>query len=204
MTRCQTEQNTRAPARIACAVCMAILLFITTGCVLRLPWGPNRPIGPGVTAYEPDSTRLYTDVPYDSLQRLLEEVTRSASIPRYRHPPTRPGQDTKPAVIDTTEAPDTLAIASPDTLTVSPTVSVDLPEERRRQLRRTALADLAAVNSMVAATEQRMLTEAEDEKLQTIRGLIEQAQAALNRKDIQAVANLAHKARLLGEELPPR
>ena len=79
-----------------------------------------------------------------------------------------------------------------------------LPEGKRRELRRTALADLAAVNSMVAATEELILTEAESEKLQTIRGLIELAQAALEREDIQAVANLAHKARLLGEELPPR
>jgi hypothetical protein len=182
---------------------MAILLVITAGCALRLPWGPSRPIGPRVTAQEPDSTSLYTDVPYDSLKRLLDEVTRKASLPRYRRPtpPSEPG--TKPEAADTLSAPDTLAVVSPDTLTTSPTVSVALPESRRRELRRTALSDLAAVNSMVAVTEQRILTEEENQKLQTIRGLIEQAQAALEREDIQAVANLAHKARLLGEELPP-
>lgn len=188
---------------MASAACMTILIIVTTGCALRLPWGPKRPIGPGVTVHEADSTSLYTDVPYDSLRRLLEEVTRRASIPRPRHRPVQSGQDPEPAAADTISVPDTLALAPPDPVTASPTVSVALPEARRRELRRTALADLAAVNSMVSATEQRILTEAEDQKLQTIRGLIEQAQAALERKDIQAVANLAHKARLLGEELPP-
>jgi hypothetical protein len=99
-------------------------------------------------------------------------------------------------------APDSLAASSADTLKASPTVSVALPEARRQELRRTALADLAAVHAMVAATEKLVLTEVENEKLQTIRGLIEQAQAPLVREENQPEANLAHKARQLGEELP--
>ena len=180
---------------------MALAFGLLAGCALYAPMGPHRPVGPRVTTYEPDTTGVYSDVPYDSLRKLLEQVTRDASA-RTARAPSGNRRAEAPKATETTIPSDTLADHSPDTLAVSP-VSVALPEAERRALVIASVADLQRVTAVVAAAEQRGLTEAQNEKLRTIRGLIEQAQEALLREDLRAAANLAHKARLLGEALPP-
>ncbi|MDM7914155.1 MAG: hypothetical protein ACE15D_09985 [Candidatus Eisenbacteria bacterium] len=68
--------------------------------------------------------------------------------------------------------------------------------------------DLRIAELSVTRSVDRVQTEEQKQKLRTVRGLIDQARKAFDHEDLQAAANLAHKARLLADELgsalPPR
>lgn len=202
------DRRHRTESRIAAAICMTMVFLVIVGCALRVPFGPRRPIGPPVTTYQGDSTAVVTDVPYDSLARLLEQITKDATADFESRPSRVPAVAEPETLI--IEGPDPLAAAEAESLAVAdsivtpviaPTVSVDLPEAQRQELKDAAVSEIAETNSLLIEVEERTTTEEEKEKLHTIRSLIEQAEAALEREDIQAAANLAHKAKLLAEEL---
>jgi hypothetical protein len=85
-----------------------------------------------------------------------------------------------------------------------PSISVALPEEQRDRLERIARAEIAMAESIIDRIAPRLTADKDREKLQTVRGLVEQTHAALDREDNQAAANLAHKAKLLATELLSR
>ncbi len=85
-----------------------------------------------------------------------------------------------------------------------PSVSIAMPEEQRARLERLTRAELGMADRITTEIAPRLKSDADLEKLQTVKGLIEQSHAALDRDDIQSAANLAHKAKLLATELLSR
>ncbi len=153
---------------------------------------PKR-IGPPIVFYETDTSMVEMAGPPDSIATDAREVPRGKATPISR-PPIQPPVD----VADSTQVE-----VSPDSLDKpAPSVSIDLSDKERRSLLRVARDDLAVAMARVESAARRSRTPGEGKELETVRGLIEQAQAALDREDLQAAANLAEKARILGEKLP--
>jgi hypothetical protein len=88
--------------------------------------------------------------------------------------------------------------------TPPPTISVAIPEPERLRLSGAYLLDAAAADSLRKELAPRLTTVQAKEKLQTAADLLAQARAAAEAENVEAAANLAHKARLLVEELIPR
>jgi hypothetical protein len=84
---------------------------------------------------------------------------------------------------------------------IAPAVSVDLPASARARLEAEARRNMAAADSLAADLGRHHLPAHDREKLDTAHGLVRQAREALRRGDLQAAANLAHKARLLAAEV---
>ena len=84
------------------------------------------------------------------------------------------------------------------------TLSIELPEEERARLETQALQDIEAAEQLAAEAKIRSLSAAEEEKLLTVLGLIDQAEVAREGQDLSAASNLARKARLLAAELIPK
>jgi hypothetical protein len=110
------------------------------------------------------------------------------------------------ATPDTTSVPPTETIEQPATIAAPapPSVSIALPAAQRQRLERLTRAEMGMAESITTQIAPRLTTSADQEKLRTVQGLIEQTHAALDRDDIQAAANLAHKAKLLATELLAR
>jgi hypothetical protein len=98
--------------------------------------------------------------------------------------------------------PDTMLAATPDTIPEEVLISVERPWTDRILLRDQVLAELAESDSLLLLAQGQTRSAEDRERLATVRGLIDQAQAAMERDDLDAAANLSHKARLLADELP--
>ncbi len=85
--------------------------------------------------------------------------------------------------------------------TAPPSVSVALAPAEKAKLTATTRFEMAEADSIVVKVGPRLYREKDREKLQTVQGLIDQARSALDREDVRAAANLAHKARVLALEL---
>jgi hypothetical protein len=88
--------------------------------------------------------------------------------------------------------PDSLAFVEPDTMLAATPDTI--PDQ--------VLAELAESDSLLLLAQGQTRSAEDRERLATVRGLIDQAQAAMERDDLDAAANLSHKARLLADELP--
>ncbi len=131
---------------------------------------------------------------------LRSDDDRRRSDPR----PARDGSRGHRPTTATVTAPtprDTAAVAPS---TPPPTISVAIPEPERLRLAGTYLLDAAAADSLRKELAPRLTTVQAKEKLQTAADLLAQARAAAEAENVEAAANLAHKARLLVEELIPR
>jgi hypothetical protein len=178
------------------AFSLLIAAFILGSCQVRWPFDRPIPIGPSRTGFGGDSTEVASDTIIDSAAVALESPKRPPVVR-----PARPDTVLKPSTLP----PDsTLAGEEPDTVETGITISLDRPQEQEEQLRQEVVSNLARATALVEAAASRVRTPEDREKIETVRGLIEQAQAALGRGDQQAAANLSHKARLLAAELPNR
>ncbi|MBD3302104.1 MAG: hypothetical protein GF346_06635 [Candidatus Eisenbacteria bacterium] len=156
---------------------------------------PDR-IGPPITFFSPDSGAFVG--PPDSVFRSARPAPVEPPPPPPRRDPPPKRRTPSPPVAES--EPDTIA-ALPDSTPMSPPISIDLPDERRVELWRSTLRDLATATSLLDRIPDPPRTDQEAVKVQTLRGLVTQARTALDRKDLTAAASLAHKARLLAEQL---
>jgi hypothetical protein len=128
-----------------------------------------------------------------------QEEARAEELPRP-HPSVSPPPTVSP---DTTAAPtrETTGQPSIEPAPAPPSVSIALPEAQRERLERLTRAEMGMAERITTQIAPRLTSDADLEKLRTVRGLIEQTHAALDRDDTQSAANLAHKAKLLATEL---
>ncbi len=182
-------------------MCMAIPFLDGCAHAPGLPW--NRPdpdlaaMASDSSAYVPDTSAVvdsrYEPDIYDRTTTLAEPIRASRG--------TAPGT-TAPATAVTTPTPRDTAAVEPST--PPPTISVAIPEPERLRLSGAYLLDAAAADSLRKELAPRLTTVQAKEKLQTAADLLAQARAAAEAENVEAAANLAHKARLLVEELIPR
>ena len=129
-----------------------------------------------------------------------EPVTEHPSS-GHSEPATRKGHpaETNPPAAST-EPP---AASATDSTGQEPlSVSVALSDVERSQLRTACLGDLAAAETLLSTASSHAATqEQERERLETVRGFITEARSALEKEDVRAAANLAHKARVLAEAI---
>jgi hypothetical protein len=132
------------------------------------------------------------------------EPERSRENDVERNPPAASG-----AAEDSVEANPVLAPPAPapeDTVETPPPtppkVAVEMDPSERKRLESQARADLASVERALLAASSRPRDHDSNETVATIRGLMDAARSALAESDVQAAATLAHKARLLADELP--
>lgn len=64
--------------------------------------------------------------------------------------------------------------------------------------------ELGEAKKLIARIDPGRLLKADKDKLRTVRGLVEQAERALDEEDIQAAEGLARKAKILALELSPK
>jgi hypothetical protein len=162
---------------------------------LGLPWNHSDPdlaaMAGDSAAYFPDTTAVAdSHYPLDYAQETTT-IVEPAHV--RREPPP-------PAVVTPAE-PD----APPgETSTPPPTISVAIPEPERTRLADAFRLDVAVADSLRTELSYRVTSAQGKEKLQTAADLLTQARAAMEAQNVEAAANLAHKARLLVQELIPR
>ena len=175
-----------------------ILLLAIAGCSLVGRSRAPETIGPPITFFQPDTAEVAG--PPDSLSGAARPAP-AIPVPPPREEPRRARRPSPPP--EASVAPDTLAAPADSTPEQSP-ISIDLPDEKKAELWRTTLRDLAAASSLLERVPATPRSDEEAVKVQTLRGLIAQARSALDRRDFQAAASLAHKARLLAGQLATR
>ena len=82
-------------------------------------------------------------------------------------------------------------------------VTVSLPEGEMAARETRAREELSEAKRLIGGLDSGSLQKIEKDKLRTVRGLVEQAERALDEDDIQAAEGLARKAKLLAVELSP-
>ena len=88
--------------------------------------------------------------------------------------------------------------------TPPPTISLAIPEAQRIRLDNAYRATSPRPTRCGARSNRGSTRPQGKEKLQTAGDLLVQARAAMEAQNLEAAANLAHKARLLAQELLPR
>lgn len=78
---------------------------------------------------------------------------------------------------------------------------LEFTDEEKAALSARAALDLQETERLIGTLDRERLTAEETEKLRTVESLIHAAKSAEEKGDIPGLANLAHKARLLAEEL---
>ncbi len=140
----------------------------------------------GAPVIPPPAVEIQPEIsPPEPAKPHVESAARPAALPDS-------------ATARTAEEPEQPALEPPPAL---PSVSIAMPEEQRARLERLTRAELAMADRITTEIAPRLKADADLEKLATVKGLIEQTNAALDRSDIQSAANLAHKAKLLATEL---
>jgi hypothetical protein len=175
-------------------------IAIAAGCARTgLPW--NHPQADLATAaadtaaYFPDTSAV-VDTRYEP--DFAEEVTTIVETPVVRRETPAPSVNVAPPPAP---APDTTAS---EPAVPPPTISMAIPEAQRIRLTNAYRLDAAAADSLRAELGPQVNSASGKEKLQTAADLLAQARAAMEAQNLEAAANLAHKARLLVQELLPR
>ncbi len=184
------------------AAAAVILLLSSGGCsIVRVLYAPQFTEHKSITLTVRRDTTMVAAVD-----------TTAAQAPQEAPAETPTGESTRPrhgasphpaATADTTAA---LRRETPEQPSITPapappSVSIALPEAQRERLERLTRAEMGIAERITTQIAPRLKSRADLEKLKTVRGLIEQTHAALDRDDIQSAANLAHKAKLLATEL---
>lgn len=180
-----------------------LTILLVGGCAqsrVGLPWG--RP-DPDLASAAADTAAFYPDT--SAVVDTRYEPDRQAEVNTVVDAaPARKETVVAPATTQTPRAPaDTVTTPAPSPVP-PPTISVAIPEEQRIRLAAAYKIDVAAADSLRSELTPRVSSVAGKEKLQTAADLIIQARAAMASQNVEAAANLAHKARLLVEELLPR
>jgi hypothetical protein len=181
-------------------MCMAIPFLDGCAHAPGLPW--NRP-DPDLAAMASDSSSFVPDTSAVVDSRYEPDYYDRTTLAEPIRAPrgTAPGTTAPATAVTTPTPPDTVAVAPS---TPPPTISVAIPEPERLRLSGAYLLDAAAADSLRKELAPRLTTVQAKEKLQTAADLLAQARAAAEAENVEAAANLAHKARLLVEELIPR
>lgn len=83
-------------------------------------------------------------------------------------------------------------------------VTISLPKGETAMRESRARDELGEAKKLIARIDPGRLLKADKDKLRTVRGLVEQAERALDEEDIQAAEGLARKAKILALELSPK
>ena len=153
----------------------------------------------------PDSVALALPQPPPVYAVVFEEgfyVPPPPVVLRRRPSPSGPGDSTRVELV----LPDSLGadttLVGPVLDLAIPKVRVDLPPDQESALAAQARRDMAQADSLLnALPESGRAGGTPREQVEAARGLLNQAEAALDRKDVQGAANLARKARILAESL---
>jgi hypothetical protein len=180
--------------------CAASFCLGTAGCALMPQFGRPEPVGPP----EPGPETTQPDQPEEP-EHHVGIVPHPDTWPRVPYPDTSKTATSvkKPAAPRAPAGSASAAGSRPDSLEAAktPAVTVSLPEAELRKLEARAREDLDETSRLLGSVEAASLDSSEREKRRTVIGFVAQAESALESQDIQAAANLAHKARLLAEEL---
>lgn len=76
-----------------------------------------------------------------------------------------------------------------------------MSDSDRERFETSYRADIESVGRAIRRFSENRLPQEDMDKLQTAKGLVSQSNAAFEQQDLQAAANLAHKARVLVEEI---
>lgn len=76
-----------------------------------------------------------------------------------------------------------------------------MPNSDRERFEASYRTDIELVDRAIRRFSEDQLPQGDMDKLQTAKGLVSQSNAAFEQQDLQAAANLAHKARVLVEEI---
>ncbi len=181
-----------------------LLLLTSAGCALvRYAFEPI--LTPPRTA-PPPSAVLQQEEP-DSMESV--RIVVFPDLPPEFYEPQRPSPPAEARVDSASGEPTEEPAPQTGQPAIEPTaeppwISIDIPEAERRQLMETMERDLEETRGILRSLEGRPMEPATREKATTIRGLIDQAVEARNRQDIRGASRLAHKARLLADELGAR
>jgi len=170
--------------------------LIVGGCAgpgVGLPW--NRP-DPDIASIASDSSLYFPDTSAVVETRFEpdHEVTTLVTLP------AAPREAPAPSVVESTPTDTVAVVREPP----PPTISVAISEAERIRLVGAYRMDSTTADSLRAALSPQVTSSQGKEKLQTAADLLVQARAAMEAQNLEAAANLAHKARLLVEELLPR
>ena len=119
-------------------------------------------------------------------------------------PSTKPPASTRRDTVAVSPAAVAPAPVIQDSSASPPFVSVDIPEKERADLAAKTREDIRETEAILSALEAGADRDRMRERIDTVRGLIQQSRAAGDRKDARAAATLAHKARLLATEMAGR
>ncbi|MGQ0721276.1 MAG: hypothetical protein ACT4PE_06840 [Candidatus Eiseniibacteriota bacterium] len=175
---------------------LAALLFC--GCSL-MPGGSAEP--------DPGEPPLTETVPADTTSIAAADSTVDAAQPVLTDaepvPVEEPAPASDPEPVPAVPAPDPPAervVAEAGPAEPLAPVQVELSAEERLSLATEARKDLELAEQALRSEDPDPPGAERREKLDTIRNLIDSAKAAYS-EDLRAAATLAHKARLLAEEL---
>jgi len=175
----------------------AFALVALTGCAYW-PWREtDNPVAPPEVVAD-TTGQARASAPPDSMNRgpigtppILGSETRSKPA-ETKEKPVAQGPGAAPA--------DTIKAVEQPPLSVS----VAMTEKEREQLRTVCIGDLAAAELIINRLSPRANGTASRQEIETVRGFVTQSRAALESDDIRAAATLAHKARVLAEDMASR
>jgi hypothetical protein len=182
-----------------------VLLLSSGGCsVMRVLYAPELTEHKSITLTVKRDTSTVAVAGAPAIPPAEVEVRPELSAPE----PAKPRVESAPRPVAlpdsstarTEEVPEQPTF-EPEPEPAPPSVSIAMPEEQRARLERLTRAELGMADRITTEIAPRLKADADLEKLRTVKGLIEQSHAALDRDDIQSAANLAHKAKLLATEL---
>jgi hypothetical protein len=193
----------------------ALVLMITAGggCALVPHRGESIVSPPGsvrISSTSDDSSRVaMTEKPDSTMQQTAPREGHPAVVPPRRphstsiHPVSKPaGGERGTAPLAETTPPGERAPSDASSQEEGDRgVSVGMSDAVRSQLIAACNDDLASAEKSMDRARARGALEKQPEKMETVAGLIAQSREALEREDFSAAANLAHKARVLADEL---
>ncbi len=184
------------PSRVLLVV---TLLLMGTGCAVIPQFGPPDIAGPPVPAS--DTTRVEIPDPetWDKVEQEPEVTPRQTP----KREPTRTVENTAPATEDLVPVDQDLPKVPTETET-PPSLTVLPPSDELERIETETISGIAEAKQLLESVDSEKLGADDHDKYLTIRGLIEQANQAYERQDLDAAARLAKKARLLAVELTSR
>jgi hypothetical protein len=181
----------RAMVRLALA---GLVLIVASGCALS-PWRKSEsPVAPH-TATADTVGQAAAQAPVDTL-RFGPIGTAPIVGEETRRKPAPPKEKPAPAGAEL----DTLRAAEKPQLPVS----VALTDKEKGELRDACLGDLAVADAIIKRLAPKATGAKAQQDLETVRGFVTQARDALSSEDVRSAATLAHKARVLAEDLASR
>lgn len=175
------------------------LLLMGTGCAVIPQFGTPDIVGPPVPTA--DTTRVEIPDPdtWDKVEQKPEVTPRKTP----KKEPARTVENTPPATEDLVPVDQALPKVPTENET-TPGLTVLPPSDELERIETETISGIAEAKQLLESVDSGKLGTDDHDKYLTIRGLIEQADRAYERQDLDAAARLAKKARLLAAELTSR